>query len=73
MCYYTITADYKKDKGHKQELMIVDAETDTKAIDEFCKTFGLPPSGSMTVLKGINIQDGFSAYGYRFENCLGGR
>jgi hypothetical protein len=60
MCYFTITAEYKKDKGHKQELMIVDAEDDTKAIDQFCQTFGLPPSGSMTVLEGIHIEDGFA-------------
>ena len=57
MCYYTITTDKDDKDGQIQAIMIIDAEDEEMAKREYIKTFKLY---EFKVLKGIQIEDGFS-------------
>ena len=59
MCYYTITTDQLSKQGHMQAIMIIDAESDKIAVQEYIKTFNL---SDYKLQKGIEFKG--------FENLL---
>lgn len=56
MCYYTITTDHMDKEGHTQAIMIIDAEDEEFAKQEYVKTFKLY---DFKISEGIKIEDGF--------------
>lgn len=59
MCYYTITTDKLTKEGHIQAIMIIDAESEKDAKQEYIKTFNL---SEHKLQKGIEFKG--------FENLL---